>query len=408
MTTQEYIAGALWSPDLIDRFLDSDAHNWARYDSDLGYLPKTSTVRDGIDGSRSTYTYAQRSDTTRERLMINHADAPCRINTYGNSFTQCHQVSDGETWQEDLAAHFGEPIRNFGVGGHGVYQAYQRMLREESAETSADYVIFNVWIDDHFRSLYPWRWLHTGAFRDHTPLLNPPTDEASMILNNPWAHLRLDLESGSFFEEPNPCPTPESLYNLCDLDFCTEIFASTFPVQMQLAKEGVSDVRIDILRNAAEVLDMPAPQNNDANLATIADDLYMRATLLSSIEILKKVQAFCDDAGKKLMVFLSYSSADVVRACEGGDRWDTLFLNWVSEAGIPLVDTLRSHVEDFALFNLTPSEYINRYYIGHYSPVGNHFFAFAVKEALTEWLDPPPPTYRQGGTEMGKMAATLA
>jgi hypothetical protein len=50
-----------------------------------------------------------------------YADKKCRINTYGDSFTQCHQVSDGETWQEYLAAHLGEPVRNFGMGGYGAY-----------------------------------------------------------------------------------------------------------------------------------------------------------------------------------------------------------------------------------------------------------------------------------------------
>ena len=30
-----------------------------------------------------------------------------------------------------MAATLGEPVRNFGVGGFSVYQAYRRMLREE-------------------------------------------------------------------------------------------------------------------------------------------------------------------------------------------------------------------------------------------------------------------------------------
>jgi hypothetical protein len=38
------------------------------------------------------------------------------------SFTQYHQVSDGETWQEYLAAHLGEPVGDFGIGlDTGVY-----------------------------------------------------------------------------------------------------------------------------------------------------------------------------------------------------------------------------------------------------------------------------------------------
>ena len=88
----------------------------------LGYVPNDSRVPDGIDGATITYRYG----AWGERRMINYSDEECRIATYGDSFIQCHQVSDGETWQETLAAHIGEPVRNFGVGGYGVYQAYLR------------------------------------------------------------------------------------------------------------------------------------------------------------------------------------------------------------------------------------------------------------------------------------------
>ena len=83
---------------------------------------------------RSATAWTERCRSTRTTQAASDArsnggDRPCRMNTYGDSFTQCHQVSDGETWQEYLAAHLGEPVRNFGVGGYGVYQAYRRMLR---------------------------------------------------------------------------------------------------------------------------------------------------------------------------------------------------------------------------------------------------------------------------------------
>ena len=44
------------------------------------------------------------------------------VNTFGDSSTECIQVSDGESWQECLAANFGEPIRNYGVGSMGLTQ----------------------------------------------------------------------------------------------------------------------------------------------------------------------------------------------------------------------------------------------------------------------------------------------
>ena len=37
------------------------------------------------------------------------------------------------------------------------------------------------------------------------------------------------------------------------------------------------------------------------------------------------------------------------------------------------------------------------YFNGHYTPLGNTFFAFAVKDKVVEWLDPKPPAYWDGG-----------
>ena len=120
---------------------------------------------------------------------------PCRINTYGDSFTQCHQVSDSETWQEYLAGHLGEPIRNFGMGGFGVYQAYRRMIREEQTDHGAKYLIFYIWGDDHVRSLlrcrhaaiYPW-WNDDGGRAFH---------------NNFWANIEMNLKTGRLEEHEN-------------------------------------------------------------------------------------------------------------------------------------------------------------------------------------------------------------
>ena len=119
-----------------------------QFDPEVGYILGNFMPRDGMDGS-STFSTVQ-SDGTRTSFM--YRGKPCRINTYGNSFTQCHQVSDGETWQEYLAAHLGEPVRNFGMGGFGFYQAYRRMLREEQTEKGAEYVMLYIWGDDHVRS----------------------------------------------------------------------------------------------------------------------------------------------------------------------------------------------------------------------------------------------------------------
>jgi hypothetical protein len=44
--------------------------------------------------------------------------------------------------------------------------------------------------------------------------------------------------------------------------------------------------------------------------------------------------------------------------------------------------------------------YRRRYFIGHYSPSGNHLFAFAIKDTVVNWLDPKPVTYLPGDESM--------
>jgi hypothetical protein len=93
---------------------------WSHYDAELGWLPTNGQIKNGVDDSVTFYQYDK---ADRGRRVVNFPERKTRVMTFGDSFTHCDQVSDGETWQEYLAAHLQEPIRNFGVGGHSVYQA---------------------------------------------------------------------------------------------------------------------------------------------------------------------------------------------------------------------------------------------------------------------------------------------
>ena len=53
--------------------------------------------------------------------------------------------------------HLGEPIRNFGVGGYGVFQAYARLRRMEQTAIKTPFVILNIYDNDHERTLLPWQ-----------------------------------------------------------------------------------------------------------------------------------------------------------------------------------------------------------------------------------------------------------
>jgi len=387
ITLREFLDMRTYTRDQVDRFLDSNQPNWATFDSELGYrLGPHNVIKDGVDGCRTILNI----QPTGERRMNNFADQPCRINTYGDSFTQCCQISDGETWQEILAAHLGEPIRNFGVGGYGVYQAYRRMLREEATAQRTEYVILNIFgIDDHLRSLDAWRYLRELSWFQRPQHVN-------MFHANPWAYVRIDPKTGNLIEYGNPYPTPQSLYKLCDKDYVYETFKDDAIVQMFVAQMGATDVGFSGMKKLAETLRVKADFTTPQMCRETAKALHMACGLRASMFIVDKAQAFCEREDKKLLILLIYEPSRVVEACEGKPRSDQDFVDFLREKRIRFVDTLAKHIEDFRAFKISPREYIARYYIGHYSPRGNHFFAFAVKDAIVDWLDPKPLAYREG------------
>src|SRR5207249_9658747 len=110
---RDVIRPLLYSREDLDGWLAGKAFPFAKYDPELGYLHIDRRFREGVDGAICTYSY----DRDGARRGLEYAGHPCRVSSYGNSFTGCEQVSDQETWQAILGGHLGEPIRNFGVGG---------------------------------------------------------------------------------------------------------------------------------------------------------------------------------------------------------------------------------------------------------------------------------------------------
>ena len=381
LTAREFLQSMLYTRDEVDRWLDGKAFPFAKYSSEFGWLLPNAYFRDGVDESTSVYTYRQPDG---ERIMGNYADQPCRINTYGDSFTQCHQVSDNETWQEYLAAHLQEPVRNFGIGGWSVYQAYLRMLKEEQ-RTPAEYIIFNIYDDDHRRNLDAWRNIRA---RKHVRFIEPTLP-----------HVRVNAQRGTFEERPNPCPAPESLYDLCDLDKTYEMFKDDFILQIMLAHKNAKtrnpyQTYRDIMALSATHGIETSIETNE-HLSDAAAKLQREAALFSTQKIVDKIEAYAKANKKKVLYVLSFSPTTVARRIQEGNRWDQPFVDFLKEKKLPLVDLMDVHLNDFAKYKVSVKDYLAQYYIGHYNPRGNHFCAFAIKDRLVELLDPKPVPYRK-------------
>ncbi len=390
MSFEEYIKNSALQKSEIDVFLDPDQHSWAQYDPELGYILGNDMPGDGLDNSHTISTVGPDGARTRH----NYAERPCRINTYGDSFTLCHQVSDGETWQEYLAAHLGEPIRNYGMGGYGAYQAYRRMIREEQTKNKAEYIIFYIWGDDHQRSLLRCRYVSFYPDWDNRG--------GRSFHNNFWPHLEMNLQTGQLEEKENLLSTPESLYKMTDPDFMYENAKDDLMLQMTVfLNRGIDGLQRERLSRLADILGLNSLDLSDEdhlkkNITKLRDAYGFAATKY----VLQKVKSFAEDNDKQLLVILFDPYRVTKSLIKNGTRYDQEIVDYIEANDFYYFDMNVVHAEDFKSFNLSLDDYFKRYFIGHYSPAGNHFFAFSIKDKIVNWLDPKPITYRGEGQNM--------
>jgi hypothetical protein len=382
VTFQQFLEASVVSRSTIDRFLHGPS--WARFDPLLGYVPGSFLPPDGMDSSSSISTV----QSNGARTSYLYADRPCRINTYGDSFTHGDQVNDGETWQEYLAGHLGEPIRNFGVGGYGVYQSYLRMKREERTSHSAQYLIFYMWGDDHIRSLLRCR--HAIIYRFWSDL------GGAMFHANYWTHLEMNLKTGEFEERPNILNTPTALYQMTEPGFMVQQLHDDLALRLYAVAMGyTSDVDVADVKPLAERLGYEADWNNASEIKRQAQELLDRYSLEATRFTLARAREFARQNGKKLLVVLFDPQRVMRRLIQNEARYDQPIVDYLQKERFDYFDMNEVHVRDFERYRIPFEEYRKLYFIGHYNPRGNHFFAYAIKDTVVSSLDPKPITYRK-------------
>jgi hypothetical protein len=393
-TYKEHIRKGLPEKKEIDVFLNEIS--WAKFDPELGYVLGNYVPRDGIDNS-STISTAPVVGGPRRSFL--YTDRPCRINTYGNSFTQCHQVSDGETWQEYLAAHLGEPVRNFGMGGYGVNQSYRRLLRHEKTADQAENLVFYIYGDDHIRSLLRCRYMILHWWNRET---NKGEGLGKMFHGNFWSNIEMNLQTGKLEEHESRIKRKQDLYKMTDENWMFENLKDDLALQMVLFRDGeISDINIAELKKLAVHLNFKVNLDDKSTLRHAVSKLLNKYAFASTKFILNKVKDFAEANNKKLMVVL-FDPYEVTKPLLSGkkERYDQEIVDFLKAGSFNYFDMNLVHVEDFKSFKLSVDDYFNRYFIGHYSPAGNHFFAYSMKTKIVELLNPKPTTYQNTEQKM--------
>ena len=161
------------------------------------------------------------------------------------------------------------------------------------------------------------------------------------------------------------------------------------------AQGNVSDLDRKAVRKLAAILGFNLPGLDNAQPPrNVIDQLLDRYGFTATKVILTKAREFADRNGKKLLVVLFDPSRVMKPLVEGKTRYDQVIVDFLKENQFRYFAMNLVHVEDFKNFSIPFDQYTKRYFIGHYSPAGNHFFACSIKDTVIDWFDPKPITYQ--------------
>ncbi len=203
----------------------------------------------------------------------------------------------------------------------------------------------------------------------------------------------MDFNSGQIVEKPNRLADRESLYRMTDPDWMYENLKDDLALQMLLFGSGlVSNVDWPGVERLAKLLHLPSVdrENEKESVNGVLDSYSFTATKY----ILSKAREFTEREDKKLLVVLFDPGRVMPALIESKTRYDQEIVDFLEENNFKYFDMNVVHARDFKSFNLSFPEYRKRYFNGHYSPAGNHFFAFSIKDTIVQWLDPKPITYQ--------------
>lgn len=144
----------------MTRVTDQRVHGWLsgkrayRGDDELGW------VRSADQSSTSPAGWTLTTDDIGARVIPGQR-GDAWLSTYGDSFTECVEVNDDETWQAYMVGARGGRVLNFGVAGFGPDQALLYLERNIKRGIHTPVVVLAVIEEDLDRSLNAFRPFYT-------------------------------------------------------------------------------------------------------------------------------------------------------------------------------------------------------------------------------------------------------
>jgi hypothetical protein len=132
MTTLRHMRPVLFADSLVDKEFDpltrQDLERYLKqaFDPELGWDNRPLAQSKGVNTVGETWRKSFAEDGSRKDDL---EATTLLIATYGDSFTECAEVDNDETWQHYLGQSLHGDIKNFGVGGFGTDQAVLKFKR---------------------------------------------------------------------------------------------------------------------------------------------------------------------------------------------------------------------------------------------------------------------------------------
>jgi hypothetical protein len=122
--------------------------------------------------------------------------------------------------------------------------------------------------------------------------------------------------------------------------------------------------------------------------------IHTEAALFATQNVVTWAEEFAGEAGKKLMIMLSFGRGNVAKHLSGEPPFDQSFVDWLKGKPYPVVDMREAFAADYQSSKADVDQYLAPFYNGHHTPRGNFFTAWAIKDRVVQWLDPKPLPYR--------------
>ena len=227
------------------------------------------------------------------------------------------------------------------------------------------------------------------------------------FIEPPLPFMKVDLKNRTITEHPNPTPRQEDFYKLCNLDETYEIFKDDFVTRIRIAHNKAEERNENLdykeIHALTQTHGIETSLDSNATMSKVVSAYHRECALFSTEKIIDKIEKFA--SWKSIKRFSMYcpirpdTLPRLMKRDRGGIRASLIIIN---SKNLSLVDLGQAHFEEFRQFSIKLKDYLEKYFIGHYNPLGNMFCAQAIQGKLAEMMDPKPVPYNTD-TKLGSI-----